>query len=82
MAIDAYRVEPYGAQPVASKYDYIDKDSKLKMAENLKSVMVNAETDLAEIKEMYKPGTIAYTAGFQQVWQLDASGEWVAVGGE
>ena len=42
------------------------------------AVLVSAETDLANLPA-YPAGTIAYTAGFQAMWQLDAAGEWVSV---
>lgn len=42
------------------------------------SVLVTAQTDLANLPE-YPAGTIAYTAGFQAMWQLDASGSWVSM---
>lgn len=43
-----------------------------------KSVMVTAETDLADL-EGYEPGTVAYTAGFTAMWQLSADGTWVSM---
>lgn len=42
------------------------------------SVLVTAQTDLANLPA-YPPGTIAYTAGFKAMWQLDASGGWVSI---
>ena len=43
------------------------------------SVMVNSSSELASIKDNYTPGVIAYTAGFADMWQLSASGEWVSI---
>lgn len=43
------------------------------------SVMVTAQTDLAKIKDNYNPGVVAYTAGFTNMWQLSAAGEWVSI---
>ena len=40
------------------------------------SVMVESESDLASL-DNYAVGSIAYTAGFGNMWQLSASGEWV-----
>ena len=42
------------------------------------SVLVTDEADLANLPP-YPAGTIAYTAGFQAIWQLSAAGEWVSV---
>ena len=42
------------------------------------SVLVTAQTDLAQLPE-YPAGTVAYTAGFKGMWQLNAAGEWVSV---
>lgn len=40
------------------------------------AVMVTAESDLANLPDTYEPGTIAYTAGYQDIWQLAADGTW------
>lgn len=42
------------------------------------SVLVTSEADLAGLPE-YPAGTMAYTAGFKKMWQLDASGNWVSM---
>ena len=42
------------------------------------SVIVTAEADLATLDD-YEVGTIAYTAGFAKMWQLDASGDWISI---
>ena len=42
------------------------------------SVMVESESDLASLSA-YSPGTIAFTAGFTNMWQLNASGEWIVI---
>lgn len=41
-------------------------------------VMISAETDL-ELLSDYRPGTVAYTAGFANAWQKSAAGEWVSM---
>lgn len=43
-----------------------------------KAVMVTAQSDLANLTG-YEAGTIAYTAGFSDMWQLNASGTWVEI---
>lgn len=42
------------------------------------SVLVPSEADLGDLPE-YPAGTIAYTAGFKAMWQLDAAGDWIAI---
>lgn len=42
------------------------------------TVLVEAQTDLAQLPT-YPAGTIAYTAGFKAMWQLDTQGNWVSV---
>lgn len=42
------------------------------------SVLVSAQSDLANLPA-YPAGTIAYTAGFKAMWQLDAAGSWISV---
>ncbi len=41
------------------------------------SVMVTSQSDLEQLSG-YAPGTIAYTAGFTDMWQLAADGTWVS----
>ena len=60
--------------------DYVQND-KVIVGANAGSVMVTSESDLAQL-EGYATGSIAYTAGFADMWQLNASGTWVALGGE
>ena len=43
------------------------------------SYMVESQSKLADIPDA-QPGTIAYTAGFKAMWQLDTDGvTWVSV---
>lgn len=42
------------------------------------AVLVSAQSDLANLPA-YPAGTIAYTAGFKAMWQLDAAGSWISV---
>lgn len=44
-------------------------------------VMVESESDLDALSASGEcvPGTIAFTAGYNDMWQLSASGEWVDV---
>lgn len=60
--------------------DYV-QDDKVIVGEKPSSIMVSDENDLDEL-EGYVPGSVAFTAGFAEMWQLDADGNWVALGGE
>lgn len=42
------------------------------------AVLVSSLSDLANLPA-YPAGTIAYTAGYQLMWQLSAAGDWVSV---
>lgn len=55
--------------------DYIDKSGNLVKNDDAKMVMVRSKADLDAL-EGYRPGTIAHTAGFKNMWQLDADGQW------
>lgn len=58
--------------------DYV-QDGKLHVGTNPPSIMVTAEADLANLPDIYPPGTVAYTAGFKAMWQLDADMTWVSM---
>lgn len=63
---------------IAGQVDYV-KDGQLYVGANVPSVMVTDALILEELKPIYPPGTIAYTAGFKAMWQLDADGKWVVI---
>lgn len=65
---------------IITDIDYV-QDGRIVVGANAGSVMVTSESDLVQL-EGYAPGSIAYTAGFVDMWQLNASGTWVALGGE
>ena len=56
--------------------DYVNSDGELVLNAQPKTVMVTAETDLANLPDIYEPGSIAFTADETGKWRLDASGEW------
>lgn len=58
--------------------DYVDGNGNLVKNDDAKMVMVRNKADL-NILGSYRPGTIAYTAGFKNMWQLDASSEWQTI---
>lgn len=77
MPIETYIKNPIErTQGIASKYDYIDENGVLHKAEQLKTVLITSPDDLPLIKDEYKPGTIAYIAGFESMYQLDVFGVW------
>jgi len=57
--------------------DYI-KDGKVVKESKVRSVMVTAKSDLANLKG-YNPGDMAYTAGYKNIWQKKADGTWEAI---
>lgn len=58
--------------------DYVDGSGNLVKNDDAKMVMVRSKADL-DLLEGYRPGTIAYTAGFKNMWQLDTGGEWQTI---
>lgn len=42
------------------------------------SVLVESQSNLANLPP-YPAGTIAYTAGFKSMWQLNAAGSWISM---
>lgn len=67
-------------QRTSNSIDYVDNDGILHVDSETKSIMVRNENDLNTLTG-YVPGTFAYTAGFQAMWQLSAAGTWVSIGG-
>lgn len=58
--------------------DYV-KDGIWHKGGNTPSVMVNNESELSILPKDYPPGTLAYTAGFKALWQLDSAGKWISI---
>ena len=61
----------------AGASDYV-KDGEVHLNVSGLAVMVESSSDLTELTD-YPPSTIAYTAGFGNMWQLDASGTWQSI---
>lgn len=77
--METKKVYPYGVATVTrtqgySETDYV-KDGVLYKGAGSASVMVESESDLSDITG--SPGKIAYTAGFENIWQMAADGTWV-----
>lgn len=45
-------------------------------------IMVSSESDLSALTEQLAPGSIAYTAGNVNRWQLGLDGTWTSCNGE
>ena len=58
-----------------NKNYYVNSDGNLAEVPNV-SIMVDAITDVPDNCE---PGTVAYTPGFANMWQLDTAGTWQAI---
>lgn len=58
--------------------DYVDNNGNIVKNDDAKTVMVRSKLDLP-LFSGYNPGTLAYTAGFKNIWQLDAGGEWKTI---
>lgn len=43
------------------------------------SVLVESQSDLADIPDAVSPGSLAYTAGFTKIWQKGFDGSWTEV---
>lgn len=56
--------------------DYL-QDGEIVKDAPMSLILVGSSSDLSSL-ENYEPGSIAYTAGFAQMWQLSPAGEWVA----
>ena len=51
------------------------KDGEIITDKQMQSIMVESETDLT-LLTAFAPGTIAFTAGYEEVWQKAADGTW------
>lgn len=60
-----------------TEVDYV-KSGTLYKGNVTDSVMVTSSSDLSSLTGLV-PGSIAYTAGFGNMWQLNASGSWIAI---
>ena len=56
--------------------DYL-KDGVITKHAPIQLVLVSSESDLSSLTD-YEAGTIAYTAGFVNMWQLSPDDNWVA----
>ena len=57
--------------------DYL-KNGEVQTGAPALCVLVTSQSDL-DILTDYEPGTIAYTAGFANMWQKAANGDWTSI---
>ena len=74
-------IETMSMVPSRGLYDWIGTDGVLHIGETAKSVLVTSSGDFSALQG-YPPGTIAYTAGYVDMWMLDNGGDWVRFAGE
>ena len=60
-------------------YDYVGSNGKLYRNQETICILVTAEADLANLPDIYPPGSLAFTAGYLAMWQLSAAGTWVSL---
>ena len=60
-----------------TEVDYV-KDGVLYKGNVADSVMIESLDDLSGLTDLC-PGSIAYTAGYKRMWQLNAAGTWVEI---
>lgn len=56
----------------------MENPNKIDMEASIGAVMVKDEGELANLSN-YPFGTIAFTAGYKKMWQLDFDGTWVSI---
>lgn len=58
---------------------YVDTDGNLHVGTDASSVMVPNATARAVVAANFGTGIIAYTPGFQSMWQLKEDGTWADI---
>ena len=76
---DKVRTNDTVIDTVQSDVDYVDSDGDIHVHTKVAEIIITSEDDLATLSG-YNVGSIAYLAGFSQMWQLNAAGEWVEIG--
>lgn len=62
----------------AGQTDYV-RNGELHSVGIASAVMISSSDDLAELSTHYPPGTLAYTPGFRDMWQLNAEANWISI---
>lgn len=76
---DKVRTNDTVIDTVQSDIDYVDSSGDIHVHVKVGEIIVTDEDDLATLTG-YNVGSIAYLAGFSQMWQLNAAGDWVEIG--
>ena len=80
MALERQYANPYKQRMrVDTDVDYV-QNGTLVLGADARSVLIGSAADLTQLTDL-TPGSIAYTAGFESMWQLGANGEWTEIGG-
>lgn len=58
------------------RVDYVDSNGILHIGSVAQKVLVTAQTDLANLPDIYAPGSIAYLADGTGMWVLGSDGTW------
>lgn len=64
---------------MANKY-YTDSAGNLVQDDHDAEILVRGVAERDQLRTKYpalRPGTVAYTAGCKQMWQLNADGQWI-----
>lgn len=54
------------------------KDGELHKHSSASSIMITGSSELSTLTGC-EPGSVAFTAGFENMWQLNASGQWISI---
>ena len=58
------------------RVDYVDSDGILHIGSMAQKILVTDQSDLADLPDIYAPGSIAYLADGSATWVLGADGTW------
>lgn len=58
--------------------DYVDGDGNIHVHVKTTDILITSKADLDNLTG-YNPGSVAYTAGFGNMYQLDANSEWQTI---
>lgn len=75
MAVEVIHVLPEGFKTYRTRVIGYVKGDKLYLNSPAPDVMVENQSQIAELAAQFPPGTRFFLAGDQQTWQLDSGGE-------
>lgn len=55
------------------------KDGVLHRCNNATAVLLESNSDIDELPDIYPPGTTAHTPGYAKMWELDGTLAWVSI---